>query len=64
MVGYPLTSFALHKDCCAVQSTAANSTFGSSLYFSAALENSGLAFLQWPHPEIFCGALKPYVVDL
>jgi hypothetical protein len=34
-----------------VQSTAANSTLGSSLKCSAALVNSGLAFLQCPHPE-------------
>lgn len=33
-----------------VQSTAANSTFGSSLKCSAAAVNSGFAFLQCPHP--------------
>jgi hypothetical protein len=36
-------------DLWSVQSTAANSTFGSSWKTAAASLNSGLAFLQWPH---------------
>ena len=45
-----MTSWAEHRDWCDVQSTATNSIFGSSLKFSAAFVNSGLAFLQCPHP--------------
>lgn len=50
-VGYPFTSTAPQMAENFVQSTAANSTFGSSLKCSAAAVNSGFAFLQCPHPE-------------
>lgn len=49
-VGYPFTSTAPQMAENFVQSTAANSTFGSSLKCSAAAVNSGFAFLQCPHP--------------
>ena len=45
-----MTSFTEHNAWYSVQSTAPNSTLGSSINFSAAAVNSGLAFLQWPHP--------------